>query len=210
MTVPSMKLLKAVIADDHVLFRQGLKFLLEEFGISVVGEVADFASLSEVCAKVEFDLLICDCKMPRGSILSSVKEVKRNNPESKIIILTGLESQFLFNQLLAFGVNGVCVKSTDVDEIANAIEFVSAGDTYVSKRVTSYEGWQEGLLTNKEFEVMQLILLGLNNNEVAIHLGNSERTINVHRANIMKKLNLSNAIELANFAYKNALVENCA
>ncbi|MFZ0614094.1 MAG: response regulator transcription factor [Desulfobacterales bacterium] len=211
---------KIIIAEDHQLFREGLKSMLSlRNDLVVVDEAKDGLEALRCVKRNQPDLLLLDLSMPRLSGLSVMKDVKRQFPEIKILALTiHMSDQYVLEAFEA-GANGYCIKDASRDELMVAIDSVLAGKTYISpgiadnvmegyledsKRLKTRSSWDT--VTQREREVLKLLAEGYLNKEIADFLHISVKTVEKHRANIMNKLDLHNAPALTAFAIQKGLV----
>lgn len=211
---------KVVIAEDHQLFREGLKAMLaDRSDLKMIGEANDGLAALEIIKKTPPDLLLLDLSMPRLSGISVIKEAKRIHPDIMILALTIHESDQYVLEAFEAGVNGYCIKDASREELLIAINSVLNGKTYISPGVADnvMEGYLEGrkhlktrsswdTITQREREVLKLLAEGYLNKEIADLLNISIKTVEKHRANIMSKLNLHSAASLTAFAIEQGLV----
>lgn len=201
------KEIKIVLADDHSLMRAAITGLLERNGYTVLAQAASYIELEKVFLEKDIELLICDCRMEGQGPLNFLKFIKRFHSQCKVIFLTGLESEVLFQQLLTAGVNAIVSKKGEVDDILIAINHVMQDKTYLSKTFQK-KIENSANLTVTEYQVMELLIQGLTNNQLADQLNKAPGTINNHRVNIMRKLNLHNIVELVHYCRENGLYDN--
>ncbi len=211
---------KVVIAEDHQLFREGLKSMLSlRNDLVVVDEAKDGLEALRCVKRSQPDLLLLDLSMPRLSGMSVMKDVKRQFPEIKILALTiHMSDQYVLEAFEA-GANGYCIKDASRDELMVAIDSVLSGKTYISpgiadnvmegyleesKRLKTRTSWDT--VTQREREVLKLLAEGYLNKEIADFLHISVKTVEKHRANIMNKLDLHNAPALTAYAIHKGLV----
>ncbi len=211
---------KVVIAEDHQLFREGLKAMLaDRSDLKMIGEANDGLAALEIIKKSPPDLLLLDLSMPRLSGISVIKEARRIHPDIMILALTIHESDQYVLEAFEAGVNGYCIKDASREELLIAINSVLNGKTYISPGVADnvMEGYLEGrkhlktrsswdTITQREREVLKLLAEGYLNKEIADLLNISIKTVEKHRANIMSKLNLHSAASLTAFAIEQGLV----
>jgi DNA-binding NarL/FixJ family response regulator len=211
---------RIVIAEDHTILREGLRALLStEPQFYVVGEVADGRAAMRLCEDLVPDLVLMDLSMPRMHGLEAIQEIKRQSPEVKIIALTVHKTDEYILATLQAGADGYVLKDATHSELVMAIENVLKGKRYLSPGISEkvIEGYLEGketlrtrsawdTLTRREREILKLIAEGYKNKEVADYLCISLKTVEKHRANLMKKLDLHNAAELTAFAVDKGLV----
>jgi len=210
---------KIVLADDHVLIRQGLKKLIEENkSLEVIGEAGDGLELLDVLDKAVPDLIILDISMPHLRGIEVINEAKRLCPEVKILMITMHKSEQYFLCAMSAGADGYLLKEDSDSELLHAIDIVMSGDMYISPHlveefsdevIRAYRG--KGVfpcetLTNREIEVLKLVAEGFTSKEIAELLSISIRTVEHHRANLLKKLNLKNTADLIKHAIQNGFL----
>jgi DNA-binding NarL/FixJ family response regulator len=212
---------RVVIAEDHRLFREGLKAMLASHEmLDVVGEAQDGLEAVRSVKKAAPDLLILDLSMPRLSGISVMKEIRALFPDLRILALTIHESDQYVLEAFKAGANGYCIKDASRQELLVAIDSVLAGKTYISPGIADevMEGYLEGrqsmkeksrwdTITQREKEVLKLLAEGYMNKEIGDFLNISVKTVEKHRANIMSKLDLHNAAALTSFAIEKGLVD---
>jgi DNA-binding NarL/FixJ family response regulator len=196
---------RIVIADDHALFRQGLRRIIEGVGdLEVVGEAGDGVELLGLLAESPLNLVILDLSMPKLRGLEAIRQIRGRFPEVQILVLT-MHKEFL-HEALSFGAAGYLVKEDADRELFNALERIRQGGVYVSPRlrddaaVCTHPAGET--LSHREREVLQLIVEGKSNRDVADILLLSVRTVEAHRASIQHKLNLGNTAELVRYAFE--------
>lgn len=197
-----------ILADDHAITRDGLKALLTRHGSKVIAEAESFSSLLDIANNNNSSLIICDCNMPGEGPSYFLNQNKRRNASQRIIFLSGLESGLLFKQLQVMGADGIVSKKDDVEEILIAIQQINQGKAYFSPSVKESIVAAPDVLSNKEYQVFELILQGMSNNKIAETLHNSPGTINTHRVNIMKKFKVHTVVDLVKYAQKNGLLNS--
>jgi DNA-binding NarL/FixJ family response regulator len=210
--------MKIVIADDHVVLRQGLKALLNAVeGWEVVGEASDGLDVVPLVEKLEPNIVILDLSMPNLGGIEAISRLQRLRNRPGILVLSAKEDDFSVADAVKAGANGYVPKSSGADELEFAIRSVLKGQTYLSPVVcnsvlkvnsaTAGENSPLGLLSSREREVMKLLSEGRPNRDVARLLHISPRTVDTHRANILKKLGISSNAELYQMAARFGLVE---
>ena len=211
---------RIVLADDHTILREGLRALLSAVSnFEIVGEAEDGREAVRCVEKLEPDLLLMDLSMPRMSGMDAISEIKKRYSETKIIALTVHKTEEYLLSTLQAGVDGYVLKDATHDELVMAIHNVMAGKRYLSPGISEkvIEGYLEGKegspsvsswqkLSQREREVLKLIAEGYKNKEIAEDLCISLKTVEKHRANLMKKLDLHNAAVLTVYAVERGLV----
>ena len=215
-----MKNLRIVLAEDHTILREGLRALLSaDPAFEIIGEAPDGREAVRCVEKLEPDLLLIDLSMPRMSGMDAIREIKKRYPEIKIIALTVHKTEEYLLTTLQAGADGYVLKDATHDELVLAIKNVMGGKSYLSPGVSEkvIEGYLEGkenyrslspreTLSQREREVLKLIAEGYKNKEIAEDLCISLKTVEKHRANLMKKLDLHNAAALTVYAMQKGLV----
>lgn len=210
-----MNEIKIIIADDHDLFRDGLAELLRKHNdIEIVKSVADGDALMEALnSGLEADIVLLDITMPKMDGFQVLKELKTLNANVKPIVISMHSDGNYIAKCAKDGAYGYLLKNTDEDELTLAIRTVSRGKKYFSAEISekminfmSTQSISENILSNKETEVLGLISEGLTTKEIAAKLFVSNRTIETHRANILKKLEVKNTAELIKKAAKMNLI----
>lgn len=200
-----MKEIKLIIADDHKLFREGLVGLLEKHDeIKIIKSVADgFEFMDIVKNQIEADIVLLDITMPNRDGFQVLKELKTLGSTIKPIVISMYNDGNYIAKCAKLGAYSYLLKNTDESELILAIRTVSKGKKYFSHEIAekminfmSTQSISENILSNKETEVLGLISKGLTTNEIAAKLYVSSRTIETHRANILKKLEVKNTAEL--------------
>ena len=211
---------KIIIAEDHRLFREGIKALLEKSAeFQIVAEAGDGLEAIRCARKNKADLMILDLSMPKLGGISAIREIKRQFPNIKILVLTIHQSDQYVLETFEAGADGYCLKDAGRNELQVAIDSVLAGNTYLSPGISELvmEGYIEGrkrlktkttwdTITQREREVLKLLGEGYQNKEIAELLHISVKTVEKHRANIMSKLDLHNAAALTAYAIEKGLV----
>jgi DNA-binding NarL/FixJ family response regulator len=204
-----------VLADDHVLFRQGIKRIIEEAeGLEIVGEVSDGLELIELLKHVTSHMVILDISMPNLRGIEATKEIKTTHPDVKVLILTmHKDMEYLYNVISA-GAEGYLLKEDADTELFSAIETIRQGETYISPLLAKelkddliqiYRGkFQHPYenLSTREREIVKLIAEGKSTKEIADLLFISARTVEHHRAHIMEKLNIKKTADLIKYAIR--------
>jgi len=210
-----------VIVEDHQLFRDGLKSMLNKRNdIVVVGEAEDGIEAVKLIRKMKPDLVLLDLSMPKMGGISVIKDVKRELPATRILLLTIHESDQYVLESFEAGADGYCIKDSSREELMLAIESVLQGNTYISPGISDQvmEGYLSNrkrlkektlwdTVTQREREVLKLLAEGHSNREIGELLHISVKTVEKHRANLIDKLDLHNVAQLTAYAIKQGLVE---
>ena len=209
---------RIVLADEHVLFRQGVKKIISDMpGTQVVGEANDGLEAVVLIKEMLPDLAVLDISMPHLSGIDAAREVREFLPDIKILILTMHKNKEYLYHAISAGAQGYLLKEDSDEELFAAIETIRKGAIYVTKSLSAFvsrgisslligeEPTSTGSLTIREREIVKLIAEGKTNNEIADVLCISPRTVETHRANILNKLALKNTAELVRYAVQNGL-----
>ena len=211
---------RIVIAEDYTILRHGLKALIaSDSKLHVVGEAEDGRQAIQ-CVKHHLpDLLLIDLSMPHMNGIDALREIKREFPDIRAIVLTVHKSDEYLTAALQAGADGYVLKDASRDELLNAIHHVLAGKSYLSPTVSKkvINGYLDrqpptdghtsfSVLTRREREILTAIAEGGKNKDIAHQLCISPKTVEKHRSNLMKKLDLHNAAELTSYAISQGLV----
>ena len=212
---------RIVIAEDHTILREGLRSLLSfDSNLEVAGEAEDGREAVRRVDELSPDLILMDLYMPRMNGLDAIREIRGRNPGTKILVLTVHKTEEYVLETLRAGADGYVLKDASHPELVTAIMSVLEGKRYLSPGISEkvIEGYLEGRkalktvsswesLTNREREVLKLIAEGFRNREVADELCISLKTVEKHRANLMKKLDLHNTAAITALAIEKGLVQ---
>lgn len=211
-----MNIIRLIIADDHEIFRKGLRIILNEMDeVKVIGEAQNGHELFDILKNNEADLVLMDIRMPVMDGIEATRKIVEKYPGVKVIALTMFEEISYFNQMIEAGAEGFLLKKTNKDELQRAIKQVMQGENYFSEefisnvnRVQRPASRIAGVeLTEREQEVLELICKGMSNAEISKYLGVSSRTVDGHRANLLEKTGAKNSPHLVMFAIKNGLIK---
>jgi two-component system, NarL family, response regulator YdfI len=212
-----MDMIKILIADDHLIIRQGLRLILEtENDFELVGEASDGAEALSLCKKLKPDVVLMDLRMPNMDGLTAIEKLRVEQPEIAVVILTTFNEDDLMLRGLQAGARGYLLKDTDRNTLFNTIRAAARGETLLKpeimarvlsqKNITKTESNEPVNLTDRELEVLTSVARGERSKEIASHLGISERTIKAHLASIYNKLGVdSRAAAIAVAAQKGLL-----
>jgi len=207
--------IKIFLVDDHQILRESLGLLLsQEEDFIVTGQAENGLNLETLLIKEQPDVLLMDISMPKRDGFETARAVKKAFPEVEIIFLTMHKSEEMLAGAFHSGCSGYVLKENAFEELAGAIRQVSAGEIYVSSELLPMmlsgflAGEREGGdLSAREREVLKLLAEGYSNKEIADMLAISVKTVETHRANIMRKHNFRNITELVLYAVRNHIVE---
>ncbi|HCC54323.1 MAG TPA: DNA-binding response regulator [Desulfobulbaceae bacterium] len=208
-----MGICRIVLADDHALIRHGVKKMIEENQtLKVVGEAADGLELIELLKTTPADLVILDISMPNLRGIEAIREVRKVCPQIKVLMLTMHKGDQYLCSSIGAGADGYLLKEDSDTELLPAIAMVRQGDFYLSPNlsdefpedvITSCKRWRKAagdILTPREKQILQLVAEGVVNRDIADKLDISKRTVEHHRANMMKKLNIKRVADLIKYA----------
>jgi DNA-binding NarL/FixJ family response regulator len=208
-----------IIVDDHLIFRQGLKSLINLESIAtVIGEASNGLEFIELLSHLKPDLVLMDIDMPHMNGMEATKKALEMFPDLKIIAFTMFGDEEYYYKMIDLGVKGFLLKSCGINELEKAIQDIMMGESYFSnellRKIISNLGRDSikksaevGRLTARELEVLQHICMGLSNEEMAQKLFISAKTIKSHRSNLLEKTNCKNTPALILFAVRNKLIE---
>lgn len=211
------KKIKLLIADDHHLFLEGIKSLLEQENGLEISEVAkNGREVLEILKNQKPDICILDINMPELNGIDTATEIKKIYPELKIIVLTTYNDKEFIEAMLKIGVEGYIMKNATWQELVKAISTIWEGKKYFADDVHTHilndflnkknEEKEEVVLTKREIEIVQLLSQELTNERIAKKLHISFRTVETHRKNIMQKTKASNLAGLIKFAYEKGII----
>jgi len=210
---------RILIADDHTILRAGIRSLLDLVpDFQVVGEVDNGKDAIYQAGQLKPDLLLSDLSMPKTNGTEAIQHIKSRYPDIKVLVLTVHKTEEYVHAALKAGANGYVLKDDTSDELISAIKNIAAGKTYLSPSICNEvvmgylaDPGKERIstsieqLTSREREVMKLIAEGYRNKDIAQYLSISLKTVEKHRSNMMKKLDLHSASSITSYAIKNGL-----
>jgi len=211
---------RIVIAEDHTILREGLRSLLSSSpAFEVVGEAEDGREAIQCVVKYKPDLILTDLSMPRMDGMEAIREIKKQSPKTKILVLTVHKAEEYILNTFKAGAEGYLLKDSTHSELMIAIKNILSGKRYISPGISDkvLEGYLEErktlkvrtsweTLTPREREILKLIAEGYKNKEIANYLCISPKTVEKHRSNLMEKLNLHNVQTLTAFAMEKGLI----
>lgn len=196
-------MIRIAIAEDHQALLDGIKLMLEfETDIEVVGEANDGEELLEIVKSKQPDLVLTDIRMPKCDGLCATKAIMALYPNTRIIGFSMFEQYEAVQQMKAAGAKGYILKNSSLKKVLEAIRTVASGKTYFDNDIITHDSItkEEIILSNREKEILQLIGEGKTSNEIASSLFISKTTVDSHRKNIMKKINVHGKTDLIRFA----------
>jgi two-component system response regulator NreC len=216
-----MSKIRIVVADDHTLFRQGVKTLLSaEPDIEVVGEASNGSEAAEKAAELRPDVVLMDIGMPGTSSFETTRQIKRNRPETKVLFLTMYDDEEYLVEGMEVGANGYVLKDSPAGQLVSAIRDVHRGGSYLSPRMLSQlvDDFRTRVKTNervprfatltpREREVLKMLAEGNSVKEVACQLNLSVKTVEAHKFNLMRKLDIHNKAHLVQYAIQRKIIK---
>jgi DNA-binding NarL/FixJ family response regulator len=215
--------IRCVVVDDHALLRQGLRRLLQdEEGVEVIGEAQDAGAAIQCVMELEPDIVLMDIGMPGFSSFDAARVIQMNRPATRVVFLTMHEGQDYVMQGLQSGAAGYVLKDTPAATLVSALRHVHQGGKYVSPEVlgglrgriaeekSPRFGVRKPPLTPREQEVMKMLAEGHTVRKIAALLGLSMKTVDAHKFNLMRKLDIHNKAELVHYAIRNKIVDVAA
>ena len=215
--------LRVLVADDHALFRRGLQMVLEaEPDIALVGEASDGVEAIERSQELMPDVILMDVRMPKRSGIEAASQIKELLPHVKILMLTISDEEADLYDAIKAGASGYLLKEIPIEEVADAIRSVWAGQSRISpsmasKLLNEFAAMSKATgdrsqipaprLTDREMEVLRLVAKGMNNRDIAKELYISENTVKNHIRNILEKLHLHSRMEAVVYAVREKLLE---
>lgn len=202
--------ISVLLVDDHSLVRRGFRRILEdEKDIVVTGEAADGAEAIRLTRELQPKVVVMDCAMPKMNGLEATRKILESQPQTLVLMLSMHPEETLVRQALDAGARGYVLKNAVDLELGAAIRRVAAGETVLDSqlhRPSTLKGERDQHLTPRELEILQMIVDGKSNKEIATVLDLSANTVAVHRANIMDALGIHKTAELVVYAIRNGLV----
>lgn len=217
-----MKKKRILVAEDNKLLREGLCIMIRsDDSLEVAAEAENGLEAVKGAAECNPDLVMLDLSMPKMDGLSAIKEIKRQTPDAKIMVLTIHDSDDFILECFNAGVEGYCLKDSSQNELLQAVHVVLSGKNYISPSIADkvMVGYIEGrknlkeetdwdTLTQREREILKLVGEGHTSKEIGEFLFISPKTVERHRSNIMNKLDMHNVSELTAYAIERGLVGN--
>ena len=216
-----MSRIRILLADDHTLFRQGVRTLLaSETDMEVVGEAPDGSAAAERAAELKPDVVLLDIGMPGLSSFETTRQIKRNRPETKVVFLTMYDDEDYLVEGMEVGANGYVLKDSPAPQLVAAVRDVYRGGSYLSPRMlsqlvddfrtrvkTTDRTPRFATLTPREKEVLKMLAEGNSVKEVATQLNLSVKTVEAHKFNLMRKLDIHNKAHLVQYAIQKKVIK---
>jgi DNA-binding NarL/FixJ family response regulator len=209
--------MRILVADDHGIVRSGIRLLLErQPDISVVAEASDGVEAVEAALAARPDLCILDVGMPRMTGLQAAREIRSHLPDTRVLMLSMHDDEHYLYEALTAGASGYVLKREADQDLVGAIRAVGRGEAFLTnaaERTIIREWMADGAegpvipLTPREEEVVKLIAEAYTNAQIALTLHVSEKTVESHRANVLRKLGMRDRVELVRYAIRRGLVE---
>lgn len=196
-------MIRIVIAEDHQALIDGIKLMIEfESDIEVVGEANDGEELIEIVKRKRPDIVLTDVRMPKCDGISATKSIMQNFPETKVIGFSMFEQTEAISQMQTAGAKGYILKNSSLKKVLEAIRSVAKGGIYFDDAITTHDSLtkEEIILSKREKEILQLIGDGKTSQEIADTLFIGKTTVDTHRKNIIKKMNIHGKTDLIRFA----------
>jgi two-component system, NarL family, response regulator NreC len=216
-----MSNIRVLLADDHTLFRQGIRNLLStEADLQVVGEVANAGDAIQKAAELRPDVVLMDIGMPGFSSFEATRQIKKARPETKVLFLTMYDDEDYLVEGMEVGGNGYVLKDCPAAQLLSAIRDVQRGGSYLSPRMLSqlvddFRSRVKGAarlprfatLTGREKEVLKMLAEGQSVKEIAGVLSLSVKTVEAHKFNLMRKLDIHNKAQLVQYAIQKKIIQ---
>lgn len=213
-------MIRVLLADDHTLFREGLRALFASEGdIEVVGEACDGEEAARKASELRPDVVVMDILMPVLNGIEATRRIRAALPDVKVLVLSMYDDEEHVQRLLAAGASGCMLKRATSDELVRSLREVAAGGMaldpavaakvvkdYVRRVQREQDSPAPGELTPRELEVLRLVAEGHSNQTIAKRLGLSRKTVDVHRTNLMRKLDLHNVTEIVKYALRHGVI----
>jgi two-component system response regulator NreC len=216
-----MAKIRVLLADDHTLFRQGVRTLLSaESDMEVVDEAADGISAVEKAAEAKPDVVLMDIGMPGPSSFETTRQIRRNRPETKVLFLTMYDDEDYLVEAMQVGGSGYVLKDSPAAQLVAAVRDVHRGGSYLSPRMlsqlvddfrtrvnTTDRVPRFSTLTPREKEVLKMLAEGNSVKEIAGQLNLSVKTVEAHKFNLMRKLDIHNKAQLVQYAIQKKVIK---
>jgi two-component system response regulator NreC len=207
---------RVLLADDHEMVRQGLRVLLEREGFDVVADAADGREAIKLCEAHHPEVAILDLAMPLLNGVDAAREILKNNPRTKIVLLTMHTEDHLILESLRAGVTGYVLKTRASSELVQALRAVCRGEMFLTQSISRTivqafllkDDLPADPISDRERQVLQLVAEGKTSKEVAAALGISVKTAESHRSNMMEKLDIHDTAGLVRYAIRKGIIQS--
>jgi DNA-binding NarL/FixJ family response regulator len=210
-------MIRIVMADDHAIVREGLKRIVSSIeGMDVIGEAGNGTEVMQRVRELDFDVLLLDLSMPGRSGMELIKLVRAEKPQLRILVLSMHQELQYAVRAIKNGASGYLTKESAPAQLEQAIRKVASGGAFISAEVAEQlalgampgsEAVPHESLSNREFEVLQLLVAGVSLTDIGARLNLSVKTVSTHKTNLMQKMGLQNQSELIRYAIKHGLAE---
>ncbi len=210
-------MIKILLVDDHKLIRRGLCLLLDQIpDMKVVGEADHGREALARCAELEIDVVVMDVAMPELNGIEATRRIRSRYRHIQVVALSMYDERRILTEMLQAGASALVFKASATEELEQAIRAVQAGERYIATEIKAIIGVESSdassvnhvasiSLTNRELEVLQLVAEGGTTRSIGTRLGISAKTVDTHRQNIMRKLNLRTVAELTKYAVREGI-----
>jgi len=216
-----MAKIRVLLTDDHTLFRQGVRTLIgAEPDLEVAGEAANAGEAIAKAAELRPDMVLLDIGMPGLSSFEAARQIRKERPETKVVFLTMYDDEDYLSECMEVGANGYVLKDSPAEQLVSAIREVQRGGSYLSPRMLSHlvndfrlqmhgdaRVTRFGSLTKREREILKLLAEGNSVKEIACSLDLSVKTVEAHKFNLMRKLDLHNKAQLVQYAIQKKIIQ---
>jgi two-component system, NarL family, invasion response regulator UvrY len=209
--------IKVLVADDHAVVRRGLREILSSTGdILVGGEAATAPDVLRLVREQRWDVVVLDISLPEGNGLDLTADIRRERPDTPVLILTMHSAQQYAIRAIKAGAAGFLTKESAPDKLIDAVRKIASGGRYVSTELAETlasvlageaSGEPHERLSDREFEILKMLASGKTVSQVASQLALSVKTISTHRTRLLKKMNMKTNAELTHYAVRNGLIE---
>lgn len=209
-------MIRVVIADDHTIVRDGLKQILADPEFSIVGEARDGQEVMQRVRELDFDVLLLDLSMPKKSGIDLIKHVKQERPKLRVLVLSMHEEQQYAIRAIRAGAAGYMTKESASAQLISAIRRVAAGGAFISAAVAEQlaldamphaEHLPHTSLSDREYQVFDLLVSGKTVSEIAEQISLSVKTISTHKARLLEKMGMTNHTDLIRYAITHRLID---
>jgi DNA-binding NarL/FixJ family response regulator len=210
-------MIRIVMADDHAIVREGLKRIVSSIeGMEVIGEAGNGTEVMQRVRELAFDVLVLDLSMPGRSGMELIKLIRAEKPQLRILVLSMHQELQYAVRAIKNGASGYLTKESAPAQLEQAIRKVASGGAFISAEVAEQlalgampgsEAIPHESLSNREFEVLQLLVAGVSLTDIGTRLNLSVKTVSTHKTNLMQKMGLQNQNELIRYALKHGLAE---